>query len=498
MRPRKLAGPAFLLALLLVLSGPPTAGAGPVVSPGALVQVSGSSPFVSPDFDPNCGLVGQSGTNYVNSEVEPWIEVNPTNPDNIVGLWQQDRWSNGGARGLVAGVSMDGGSNWQSVIIPKISECSGEPTFERATDPWLSFAPNGELYSISLSFDNTSSDNALLVNESDDGGLTWSDPVSIVDGSDGFGFNDKESITADPNDSNYVYAVWQRVGQAWFARTTTAGTTDGVWEPARAIWIPPGGERSIAHQIVVLPASEGGDLINAFARSGKGNKRFVDFLRSTDNGATWTGPFTISTLQSIGITDPETGQGVRAGTNIPDVAVDPTSGDLYAVWQDARFDGISGRGRNKRRHDSIAFSSSTDGGVTWSAPIKVNQTPTTEPPGDQQAFTASVDVAQDGTIAVTYYDFRNNTSDPATLLTDYWTVHCHPDPPASTCATTPGAWFETQVTDTSFDLSEAPVAGGLFVGDYEGLDSEGGSYLPFFSQTHTGDPASIYFRRVGP
>ena len=55
----------------------------------------------------------------------------------------------------------------------------------------------------------------------------------------------------------------------------------------------------------------------------------------------------------------------------------------------------------------------------------MNQTPTTIPIGNQQAFTPSVDVAADGTVAVTYYDFRNNTPTPATLPTDYFVVHCH-------------------------------------------------------------------------
>jgi photosystem II stability/assembly factor-like uncharacterized protein len=43
-----------------------------------------------------------------------------------------------------------------------------------------------------------------------------------------------------------------------------------------------------------------------------------------------------------------------------DIAVDPKSGQLYAVWQDKRFS----EGRF-RRHDSIALSTSTDGGLTW-------------------------------------------------------------------------------------------------------------------------------------
>ena len=62
---------------------------------GPLVQVSGTSAFLGCTAD---GVADQSGTVFLNSEVEPWIDVNPTDPDNIAGIWQQDRWSNGGAR----------------------------------------------------------------------------------------------------------------------------------------------------------------------------------------------------------------------------------------------------------------------------------------------------------------------------------------------------------------------------------------------------------------
>ena len=43
--------------------------------------------------------------NYLNSEVEPQVAIDPTDPSHLVGAWQQDRWSNGGAHGLVAGYS---------------------------------------------------------------------------------------------------------------------------------------------------------------------------------------------------------------------------------------------------------------------------------------------------------------------------------------------------------------------------------------------------------
>ena len=110
---------------------------------GSTVQVSGASPF-----DATCGLAGQTGTNYPNSEVEPYVDVNPNDGANLIGAWQQDRWSNGGSRGNVVGASLDNGATWQIVAETKNSQCTGGTTanggdYERASDPWVTISPNG-------------------------------------------------------------------------------------------------------------------------------------------------------------------------------------------------------------------------------------------------------------------------------------------------------------------------------------------------------------------
>src|SRR5512132_2390125 len=109
----------FVGSLALILAGTGQAIADDKAATD-LVQVSGTSPFLGCTAD---GVAEQSGEVFLNSEVEPWIDVNPTDLDNVVGIWQQDRWDNGGARGLVAGVSQDGGASWQEVVIPDISLC---------------------------------------------------------------------------------------------------------------------------------------------------------------------------------------------------------------------------------------------------------------------------------------------------------------------------------------------------------------------------------------
>src|SRR5947208_1530564 len=72
----------------------------------------------SADLYASCLNTGQPGTNYIDAEVEPWVAVNPANSENIIGVWQQDRWSNGGAHGLLAGSSSDGGKTWSESTLP--------------------------------------------------------------------------------------------------------------------------------------------------------------------------------------------------------------------------------------------------------------------------------------------------------------------------------------------------------------------------------------------
>jgi hypothetical protein len=443
----------------------------------SLILVSGPSPYAT------C-TIGGPGTNYVNAEVEPYVAVNPEIPGNIVGVWQQDRWSNGGAHGLVAGFSFDGGKTWGETTLP-FSACAGGLGYERASDPWVSIGPDGTAYTVAISFNASNNSNAVAAATSIDGGMTWGHlSVIIADNEPTFQFfNDKESVTADPVRAGTAYVVWDRLespnanpdsefhaaafrGPAMFAKTTDGGLT---WSSPRVIVDTPSRHQTIGNQIVVDPSS--GTLYDFFdliAPPFSVTAFKAAFIKSTDGGATWTKPSIIADIETVFVSDPNTGQPIRTGDIIPEAAIDPASGQLYVVWQDSRFTG--------HHFDEVAISTSTNGGATWSAPIQVN----TNTPSNRPGFTPTVTVNSAGTVGVTYYDFRSLTTETATLPTDYWFRSLDSGLTLGT---------ETPITGP-FDMLTAPFAGGFFVGDYEGLATSGKTFHPFFVAANSGNTAN--------
>jgi hypothetical protein len=105
--PIALAG-LFLYPALVQRVGSQPHGKQPVATfAGVNVQVSSQSPF-----PPGCS--GElTGAVYENGPVEPFVAVDPINPAYLVGVWQQDRWVNRGAHGVLAAASLNSGPNWR-------------------------------------------------------------------------------------------------------------------------------------------------------------------------------------------------------------------------------------------------------------------------------------------------------------------------------------------------------------------------------------------------
>jgi hypothetical protein len=494
----------------------------PVLAAAAVHQVTnaGNDPFAA------C-TAGSGGIVYPRSEVEPYAAINPTNPRNLVTVFQQDRWSNGGAHGLAAGVSRDGGSSWSVVPLPFSSCAAGAPAslqYERASDPWVSFGPGtaadpahgATVYAVSISFNQSAGKNGNTVGAavSYDGGTTWTHaqsmhadalsgvPLPVPDSNFQF-FHDKESVTADPTRPGWAYAVWDvLIGPnanvdadihsasftdlTLFTRTTDFGAT---WSPVRVINTSahptPTKNQTIGNIVVVDPRT--GALYNFFNQifstgsNAGGNPRGAHgdnaaFQKSADGGLTWTEAQLIAPMDDVGVADPNnvdprTNKApalFRVGNGLVAPAIDPETGTLYVVWEDARFSSI----------DETVITRSTDGGATWSPPKRVN-TPTGQP-----AFTPTVAVTDSGsagvagTVGVTYYQL--GATSQGSSPTSYFIKRF------SGAAAGDASSIDTGVAAATvfgpFNMLDAPFALGYFTGDYEALLTLGtgasGSFLP--------------------
>src|SRR5207249_11909873 len=153
LKPRAALAAVLLAALTLIAL--PGATAAPFTE-SILYPVSGASPIPAACIgDTNAP---STSVNFYGTEVEPTLAVDPSNANVLVGAWQQDRWNDGGSRGLVSANSTDGGTTWTVNSNTKSTVCTGGTAanggnYERASDPWVTISPNGTAFLMSLSVD---------------------------------------------------------------------------------------------------------------------------------------------------------------------------------------------------------------------------------------------------------------------------------------------------------------------------------------------------------
>lgn len=471
------AAPLLVLALACACSGGGGSSSTPAPAPGPSAPteraVSGATPFGA------CG--GAGGALFAGAEVEPHLAADPRDASHLVAAWQQDRWSNGSARALMSAASFDGGATWSVRALP-FSACAGEGAargglYLRTSDPWLSFGADGTVFASAISNAGGTfapgSRNAVLVSRSTDGGRTWADPATLIADGEAF-FNDKETVTADPADARFAYAAWDRLapdgsGASYFARSTDGGAT---WEAPRVIDDPGSGAQTIANLVRVLPdGTLACVLVRLVGEEDRVTDAAIEVVRSRDRGLTWSAPIRVSALQALGARDPATGRAIRDGSILAQMAVAP-DGSLAVAWQDGRFTGA---------RDAIALARSTDGGLTWSAPVRVN------PDAATTAFTPQVHVRADGTIGVTYYVLRGDRPAGLAIPADFRLAQ-----------STDGTHWSESAVSAPFDMALAPdTAEGLFLGDYTGLSGAGADFLPLYARTVSpANPTDIFWARV--
>ena len=261
------------------------------------------------------------------SQNETVAAVNPTDPDNV--LFGQNDYRNGdGSCGF--DYSLDGGKRFGDGLLPESFTAPGfvapRHYWDASGDPVVAFDSDGFAYYACLQFNRgVTSDlggdhSGIFVYRSANGGASWTFPGDLVVQDDGLGdvgLNDKEWMTVDTSsDSPFqdtVYVTWTRYSADFSAAV-------------------------------------------------------INESHSTDHGVTWSEPQPISGFDAA--LCPVNFSGAAAGTcdanQFSNVFTSP-NGTVYVAFQNFN-NAVEVGGDN---HNQILIVKSTDGGATWSAPVKV-------------------------------------------------------------------------------------------------------------------------------
>lgn len=368
---------------------------------------------------------------------EPGIAVNPRNPQQVVGVFQDNAH---------ASYSIDGGRTWQAAsgVAP--------PNYRVSGDVSVTFDTQGHAIICYIAFDklgtvnywgHNPTRNGIFIRRSLDGGKTWEAdhiPVAEQKTEPGIPFEDKPYIVADNSNGPHagnLYIGWTR----WtltnslmlLSRSTDAGKT---WSKPIEIDDHPG-----------LPRDDNGALEGFDGTVGPDSTVYVVwsvaegivFTTSHDGGEHFSRPrLVLHTAPIMYAIDT-----LERANGFPQIAIDPKTGRLYITWSDYRNGDID-----------IFCASSSDKGKTWSEPVRVNNDPVHN--GAEQFFQWLAVDPTDGTVNVVFYDRRNDPRNRKQIV-------------VLARSSDGGRSFENYAwTDNAFDAS------GVFFGDYSGLAAFGG------------------------
>lgn len=325
--------------------------------------------------------VDVNGLNIVGDAAnEPSIAVDRNNPNRMAIGWRQFNTINNSFRQAGFGYTTNGGQSWTfpGVIEPGVFR----------SDPVLESDADGNFYYNSLAVSPTY---FCDVFKSSSGGSSWGDKTYAQGG-------DKQWMTIDKTNSSsngYIYAFWTSYysvcAPGSFTRSTDSGGffEDCVTIPNDPYW---GTLSAASNGDLYVGGSIGNDFVVAKSSNAKIAGQIVN----------WDFATVVNLDGSISFgTGPNPG-GLLGQTLIAiDNSGGPYDGNIYLLCSVERYS-------NPDPLD-VMFTRSTDGGVTFSTPVKINDDPGTS----AWQWFGTMSVAPNGRIDVVWLDTRDN---PGTYL----------------------------------------------------------------------------------
>jgi uncharacterized repeat protein (TIGR01451 family) len=395
---------------------------------------------------PNVVCNQDLGTGHQN---EPSIAVNPDDPKHVIASSNDYRGPGDVHPGYY--VSFDGGLTWPG---DGIIDLSPIPLAEAGGDPALAIHDLNNVYFAYIAFSRTADDvGGVYVSKSTDGGMSWNAPVELAANTLTV-FHDKEYVTVDATGSPYdghVYVSWTRFsGSApiYFSRSTDGGAS-----------------YSTPMQISDLSSNQGsipavGPNGNVYVVWYNYNTSAQRMAVSTNGGGSFGTPFHVSGVSPI--PSPLPGGSFRVNS-FPTMAIDQNNGNLYVAWNDYR-----------NGDADILFVRSTDGGGTWSSPIRVND----DALGNaRHQFFPWLSVAPNGNIYAGWFDSR---LDPTPYTQPFYYDEYVAVSTDGGLTFSPNARISSVTSDASIGFS------GQFIGDYSGIAATDTFVYPAWVDTRRG------------
>lgn len=291
---------------------------------------------------------------------ETSLDINPQNGKNIVGGANDYRlgW---GTSGFYA--STDNGKHWYDGIIPFPSLPNGD-NLDAGGDPAIVFDRQGIAYYADINFNRTDSTNGVWVSRSTNGGFTWSRPCVAQSGAPPAPLTDQNAVCGGPGDP-------RQPGDGTIAycqqSATNCPTFDKEWMTAgpRPAGVNPVCFAPVSKTAIACNADQVGSdrlYVTYSLFSGAGSAQiFLSY--SDDRGHSWSNPQVINGGAAFCAAG---GRGI-SGQQCDDSqgsqpTVSPTTGQLWVGFLNG--DTVD--------EDQYLVVTSTDGGNTFSAPMRVD------------------------------------------------------------------------------------------------------------------------------
>lgn len=424
--------------------------------------------------EPSPENLGVGGTNVrisgaqTRARSESDIRVNPWDPRKIV-----SGANNIGGSGQQAQLySTDGGATWGQSYLP----LAGGDGFH--ADPSVEWTSDGTAWATTLGINASGARLRVQAYRSTDGGATWTWDAT-VSGSQTRA--DKPRMWVDHGAASpfkdYIYVCWHNGYPQFVSRRTASG-----WDAPQQI---SSAETAGTAMGCDVKTNGAGDVFVVWPATG--NRRIL-MAKSTDGGARFGTPVTLATTHDsydIGLPaffDRRALIYVSAGawrTAVRNM--------VYASWTD--LSGETGCTSAADEPDGdvassctarIWFARSSDGGATWSAPVRIHHQPTKN---DQFNPWLVVDETN-GQLAIIYYD---TAEDPGRRKTHLY-YQASFDHGATWSAPFRVTTSPTDETDERSNPNQ--------YGDYNGLSGHAGSFWPSWTDRRNNGTEEIWTANI--